>query len=209
METSDIGPDIAIVGAARSGTSFLSATLGRHSCVDPGSVKEPNYFSSRWGSGAEWYDAQFAARASGLLRLDSSVSYTYPQHPDALLRLKQAAPHAKIIYSVRHPLIRLVSMYHLFHYYAAPDMFADLGEAIDKSPMCLLSGDYRLWLERIAEFFPIDQVLVVPFPLMTEQVGTALDVVIPWLGRACRAWNRQTGDRELSQRGAPVPLVGG
>ena len=51
-----VGPDIAIIGAARAGTSFLSAVLSRHTRIDPGLMKEPNYFSSRWEDGEEWYD---------------------------------------------------------------------------------------------------------------------------------------------------------
>lgn len=179
---SGIGPDIVIAGAARSGTSFLSATLSRHSRVDAGAVKEPNYFSSRWSEGVEWYDAQFAPRKPGLLRLDSSVSYTYPQHPNALSRLRDASPDVKIIYAVRSPTPRLVSMYQLFRFYASPDMFANLGEAIDKSEMCLLSGDYDLWLDRFRSLFPLEQILIVPFPLITKDVNAVLDVLLPWLG---------------------------
>ncbi len=176
------GPDIVIAGAARSGTSFLSATLARHSRVDASAVKEPNYFSSKWTKGAAWYESQFAPRMDGILRLDSSVSYTYPQHPDALVRLCAASPKAKVIYAVRSPIPRLVSMYQLFRYYAAPDMFGSLGEAIDKSDMCLLSGDYGLWIDRIRNLFPAEQILVVPFPLLTAAVSSGLEVLLPWLG---------------------------
>jgi len=182
MTAKDIGPDVVIVGAARSGTSFLSATLGRHSGIDAGAVKEPNYFSSRWKEGADWYDSQYDVRSPGVLRLDSSVSYTYPQHPDALRRLSQASPSAKVIYAVRNPTARLISMYQLFRYYAAPDMFANLGEAIEKSEMCLLSGDYAHWLTRLSDLFAKEQILVVPFPLITSNVADTLHVMLPWLG---------------------------
>lgn len=182
LEGRSIGPDIAIVGAARSGTSFLSATLGRHPAIDQGSVKEPNYFSSRWSDGQEWYDGLYGPRSAEIMRLDSSVSYTYPQHPRALERLSSAVPSARIIYGVRHPIHRLVSHYQLFRYYARSDDRTSLREAIEKSAMILETSNYGFWLAQISSYFPPEQVLVIPFPLMTKNVDAALDTVLPWLG---------------------------
>src|SRR6476646_2698241 len=111
------GPDVVIIGAARSGTSFLSATLGRHPGIDAGSVKEPNFYSSRWSKSPEWYDHLYQPRKLGLLRVDASVSYTYPQHPAALERVRAANPDVLVVYTMREPLAKLVSHYQLFRYY--------------------------------------------------------------------------------------------
>ena len=43
------GPDLAIVGSARSGTTFLAAQLAEHPSIDAGAVKEPNFFSREYG----------------------------------------------------------------------------------------------------------------------------------------------------------------
>ena len=180
MVSSAFGPDIAIVGAARSGTSFLSAMLGRHPSIDPGFVKEPNYFSSRWSEDASWYNEQYGPRSSGILRLDSSVSYTYPQHPQALERLSNAAPKLKLIYGVREPVRRLVSHYQLFRYYTRTHDWASLSDALDKTEMILGASDYAFWLRRISEYFPAEQILVIPFPLITKDDG-ALTTLFSWL----------------------------
>lgn len=183
MLNDDIGPDLVIAGAARSGTSYLSAMLGRHSRIDPGALKEPGFFSGRWSKGREWYDNQFAPRTTHLMRLDSTVAYTYPQYPEALKRLRAMAPHVKIIYAVREPIGRFVSMYQFYRYYIAPDRFKNLGEALEaESEMCLVSGDYSLWLERLADLFPVERTLVVPFPLITGNPSAVLDILLPWLG---------------------------
>ena len=180
--SSTVAPDLVIAGAARSGTSFLSATLGNHPRIDAGTVKEPNYYSSRWDQGPEWYDALFEPRDRGLLRVDGSVSYTYPQHPLALERVREANPDVQVVYTVREPVARLVSHYQLFrHYYDRTD-WSTLGIAIEKSPMFLGSGDYGHWLGRLRELFPLENVLVVPFPATTKDVGPTVKVLLARLG---------------------------
>src|SRR5690349_6839490 len=136
------GPDVVIVGAARSGTSFLSATLGHHPQIDAGSVKEPNFYSSKWDQGPEWYDALFEPRDRGLVRVDGSVSYTYPQHPLALERVRDANPDVQVVYTVREPVARLVSHYQLFRYYYDRTDWDTLATAIERSPMFLGAGNY-------------------------------------------------------------------
>ncbi len=180
--SSTVAPDLVIVGAARSGTSFLSATLGHHPQIDAGSVKEPNYYSSKWDQGPEWYDALFEPRERGLVRVDGSVSYTYPQHPLALERVRDANPDVQVVYTVREPVARLVSHYQLFrHYYDRTD-WDTLASAIEHSKMFLGAGDYGHWLDRLRSLFPLENVLVVPFPATTKDVGPTVRLLLGRLG---------------------------
>ena len=86
------GPDVAVVGAARSGTTYLAAQLAAHPMIDAPAVKEPNFYSRYLDKGEAWYDDLFPPRAPGHLRLDASVSYTFPHFPDALAALAKASP---------------------------------------------------------------------------------------------------------------------
>jgi len=179
----EVVPDLVIIGAARSGTSFLSATLGRHPGIDAGSVKEPNFYSSRWDQGQDWYASLFKPVDRGLKRVDASVSYTYPQHPAALSRIREAAPGALIVYTVREPLARLVSHYHLFrYYYDQREKWPSLEVSIERSPMFLGAGDYAHWLGRLEELFDVNQVLVVPFPATTVDVDDTAALLLGRLG---------------------------
>jgi len=175
-------PDLVIVGAARSGTSFLSATLAHHPRIDAGSVKEPNYYSSRWSQGADWYDGLFQPRSRGLIRVDGSVSYTYPQHEKALERIREARPDVQLVYTVREPLARLASHYQLFRYYYGNEDLRDLGHALDHSDMFLGAGRYDHWLARMSDLFPVEQILVVPFPATTRDVAATADLLLERLG---------------------------
>ncbi len=167
---STVGPDIALVGSARSGTSFLAAALSEHPQVDAGAVKEPNYFSRELERGEGWYDDLFGPRTAGRRRLDASMSYTFRHFPEALTRLAEASPDALVVYVVRHPFDRLVSHFQLHRDYFHNDASATLGEALagPSGHIYLGAGDYDHWLTTIDALFPRERVLVIPFPAVTR-----------------------------------------
>lgn len=177
MSATDVGPDLVIAGAARSGTSFLASLLGNHPQIDPCAVKEPNYFSREHARGPEWYDSLFRPRVPGLLRLDASMSYTFAHFPEALDRLAEEAPRAFLVYSVRHPVDRLVSHFHLHRDYFRNETARTLGEALDRTDVYRGASDYATWLPRLEKLFGRDRVLVVPFGVVTGRPGELLEVL--------------------------------
>ena len=179
MSADDLGtgPDLAIVGAARSGTTQLAARLSRHPSVDASAVKEPNYFSREFERGADWYDAYFQPREAGRVRFDASVSYTYPDFPEALGRLAAASPGALVVYVVRDPIERAVSHYRLNHHYFGHETSDDFGAALASRPFYLEVGDYERWLAALSEHFGPERRLVVPFSAVTAHAEDVADVV--------------------------------
>ena len=177
-----IGPDIVLAGAARSGTSFLASLLGSHPDVDPGAVKEPNYFSREHARGPDWYDGLFAPRRPGLLRLDASMSYTFKHFPDALPTLVREAPDAVVIYAVRHPLRRLLSHYHLHREYFRNEKATTLGDALAGSEVYAGASDYAHWLEQLTTHVDPERLLVVPFPVVTGRREELCDVLCDMTG---------------------------
>ncbi len=163
------GPDLVIAGAARSGTSSLAAQLGHHPDIDAGKVKEPNYFSRHLDRGAEWYEGLYLPRRDGLFRLDASTSYASPLYPDAPARLAAAAPDCLVIYAVRQPTERALSHYLLRHFYFHIDPARDFGAALAGDSFYVEGSDYSRWIPELRKVFPEQQVLVVPFELITER----------------------------------------
>jgi hypothetical protein len=191
-------PDVVLPGAARSGTSFLAARLSSHPSVDGGAVKEPDYFSKHLARGTGWYDGLFQPRRDGLLRLDASMSYTVPQHPQALDRLAEAAPHAYVIYAVRHPLVRAVSHYRLLRDYFHVEEHADFGAAIGENPVYLGTSDYSRWLSDLYARWPRERVLVAPFDVTTR--GNELpDFIFDQLGLERVALDAETAGRHQNE----------
>jgi hypothetical protein len=178
----DVGPDLVIAGAARSGTTQLAARLALHPGIDASAVKETNYFSRRLDRGPEWYDAYFRPRSPDLHRLDASVSYTYPQFPDALRQLAKAAPRAHVVYVARDPVERAVSHYLLYRHYFGHESAPDFGASLRERSYYLDVSDYAHWLKELAANVPEPQRLVVPFNALTSAPGDVAAVVLERLG---------------------------
>jgi Sulfotransferase domain len=176
------GPDIVIAGAARCGTSYLAAILGAHPGIDPGAVKEPNFFSREHDRGPGWYDDLYEPRREGLLRLDGSMSYTFPHFPDALPRLAAASPGALVLYSVRDPLARTLSHYQLHRDYFGIEAAETFGEGLASNPVYIGTSEYDHWLSLLYEYFPAEQVLVVPFDVVTRHSRVVADRVCEAVG---------------------------
>ena len=177
-----VGPDVVIVGAARSGTSYLAAHLAAHPSIDPGSVKEPNYFSRYFERGSQWYDGLFSARSPELRRMDASTSYTYPQFSDALTRLAAASPDAFVVYSVRDPIARAVSHFLYYHYYFRMEQADDFGAALRDGSYYADVSDYSVWLPKLLDTFSDSQLLVVPFEVATESGPEVVSAICRGIG---------------------------
>ena len=178
----DVGPDLVIAGAARSGTTQLAARLALHPGIDASSVKETNYFSRELARGPQWYDAYFLPRSPDLRRLDASVSYTYPQYPDALSRLAEAAPRAQVVYVVRDPVERAVSHYLLYRHYFGHEKAPDFGASLRERSYYLDVSDYDHWLRQLAGTFPDDRRLVVPFQALTSAPADVATAIVARMG---------------------------
>jgi hypothetical protein len=178
----DIGPDLVIAGAARSGTTQLAALLAMHPGIDASAVKETNYFSRRFDSGPEWYDGYFAPRSPQLRRMDASVSYTYPQYPDALARLMETSPRAQVVYVVRDPVERAVSHYLLYRHYFGHESAETFGASLRERTYYLDVSDYGRWLDELKAVVPAEQLLVVPFRALTATGRETAELVLRRLG---------------------------
>jgi hypothetical protein len=169
------GPDLVICGAARAGTSFLASLLGEHPSIDPGAVKEPNFYSREFERGPEWYDRLYQPRDRGLIRLDASTSYTSPKFPQALEKLARDAPEAVVIYAVREPLRRALSHYQLNRDYFQNDPAETLGAALRSTDTYTGASDYARWLQLLHSLFDDGRLVVVPFEAMTGRTREVLN----------------------------------
>lgn len=157
-----------IAGAARGGTSYLAAQLGAHPKIDPGSLKEPNFFSRNFERGFDWYDGLFQPRTDGVLRMDASVSYTFPHFPQALDRLAEHGSDTLVVYVVRDPIARAFSHYLHNRHYFKQEPASNFGQAIAANDLYAGASDYQRWLDALNDRFPRERVLVVPFSAVTD-----------------------------------------
>jgi hypothetical protein len=115
-------PDFLLIGAMRSGTSYLHYLLTRHPSIAPAFTKEILYFSNYDGNydkGLSWYRAHFPLKAKKDFAvqlqkrkfLTGEASPVYIYHPAVPQRILDVIPKTKLILVLRNPIDRAFSQY--------------------------------------------------------------------------------------------------
>lgn len=165
-------PDFLVVSSARTGTTWMSANLGRDPRFLISPEKEVRYFDVLWRRyPIEWYCRRFA-REPG--RLAGDVSPTYALLPTfAIKHIHSLKPELKIVFLLRHMPRRAWS--HLRHTlkYGEANFVGreDDSQRISHDDQVrnvvhdflLSSGDYEGIIRRWATSFPREQIHIAFF----------------------------------------------
>ncbi len=216
-------PDFVIIGAAKGGTTSLYAWLCEHPYVARATVKEVHYFSFHHYRGADWYRAHFPRRRDrsafaaehgrGFITGEGSPSYL-PGY-SVPRRMAKLIPQAKLIVSLREPIGRAYSQFHMrrrdgfepvesfLTAVALEDPAVDDGHARARGSQGKGSNGYALvgrtylqrsryaeQLERWLECFPREQIHVLSTDDLAADPQAALDGVHEFLGLAPRRADR-------------------
>lgn len=114
-------PDFLIIGAAKSSTNSLYYCLAEHPCVAPAFRKETYFFDRTYGRGLAWYRSFFPTvlerdrfkRRIGTRFVTGEATPCYLFHPHAPKRVFETVPNARLIVSLRNPVDRAYSDYHM------------------------------------------------------------------------------------------------
>lgn len=98
-----------IVGVQKCGTTFLYNILRQHPSIFVANKKELNFFNLNYYDGIDAYKENFSKMTSENVYGEASPNYL--ANPNALKRLAQHFPDAKIIMLTRNPLERAYSHY--------------------------------------------------------------------------------------------------
>ncbi len=110
-------PDFLIIGAQKSGTTWLADQLGLHPRVFM-APDEIHFFdkASNVSRGLEWYARHFERAQPGQLAGEKTPDYLWANGdgaeghlPDVHLKLHEALPGAKLIVVLRNPVARALS----------------------------------------------------------------------------------------------------
>lgn len=126
-----IPPDFLIIGAQKSGTSYIATQLRMNKMIVManrmvrvkggwGKIGEPHFFTDNYAKGIKWYLSRFHLtfdqrymfrNGEKLLLGDKSPSYL--RDSSAPKRLKEHFPGVKLIVVLRDPVDRAYSQYHM------------------------------------------------------------------------------------------------
>jgi len=111
-------PGFLIIGAQRSGTTFLYNNLIRQPGIARALTKEIHFFDVRFEKGARWYQAYFPLRLHATVErlrggqyLTGEASPYYMFHPCVPARVARTLPQVKLIALLRNPVDRAYSHY--------------------------------------------------------------------------------------------------
>jgi hypothetical protein len=193
-------PDFLIVGAQRSGTTYLYDLLVRHPSVNAASHKEVHFFDLHYRRGENWYRGNFsdARQDSGGDFVCGEATPTYIAYESAPARVRKLIPEAKLVVLLREPVARAVSHYHHFrrlgyerrsfedaisweYSYLSSGNRPLLLDSPERAsdPLYLSLSAYAPQLEGWLSTFPREQLFIAP----AEELFASRDAFLDRLGR--------------------------
>ncbi|MCC6580498.1 MAG: sulfotransferase domain-containing protein [Phycisphaeraceae bacterium] len=188
MTTSPRLPDFLIIGAAKCGTTTLYRYLCRHPNVFMPADKEPCFFDSRinFPGGLAGYQSLFAEARSDQLIGEASTNYTFwPHVPDAVERIAELIPRAKLIYIMRHPVDRAYSHYvHRFtkELYPGQPFHLSFEQFVEIDPMCIDTSRYARQIERYLTKFERSSLLLLTMDDLIRDPASLVKKTVAFLG---------------------------
>ena len=172
-------PNFLIIGSQKAGTTSLYHILKQHPQIFMPETKEVNFFfkDDEFARGPEHYGTHFADAENQLALGEASPGYIC--HPEVPARIHALLPDVKLILTVRNPIKRAVSQYwdnrrHLNEPLTfAQALDAYLSDDYQPNQIGYFSrGAYMRYIRRYLEYFPRENLLVLPFE---EMIATPED----------------------------------
>jgi hypothetical protein len=159
-------PDFLIIGAMRSGTSWLAKLLASHPRIFLPDV-EVHFFDKHYAKGLDWYGKHFRkAIRKDQKCLTGEKTPEYLSRPDVPERVRKDLPEAKFIAILRDPVERAISQYKNHCQYTGYE--GTFEDYLEKNPDVFERGCYARQIRRWFECFPRERFLFLVFESVTE-----------------------------------------
>ena len=187
-------PNLFVIGAMKSGTTYLTKLLESHPSIFMCRPEEPSYFvdpkllrklypdiwfEGYWKS-QENYLALFKMAGNAAILGESSTNYSKrPQVLGVPEKIRQFNPDARLIYVMRDPIERTISHYwHMVRYHAERRSIVD---AIKNDPQFCDVSHYAMQLAPFLECFGRQQVKLFTFEELASSPKETLKPIYEWL----------------------------
>jgi hypothetical protein len=167
-----VDPNFLVIGAQKSGTSWLSEMLKQHPDIHTARCKEVGFFDriEMYSRGIEWYRAQFGGYAGQRAVGEFTPHYFWTNqtqqeiselrmNPDIPALVRSHYPNMKLILSFRDPALRAVSAY---YHHIRPGRIAPTSRILDVAHRfgILSMGYYAVHLQEWLKSFDPEQFLI-------------------------------------------------
>lgn len=188
-------PNLFVIGAMKSGTTYLHDLLSSHSDIFMSSVKEPCYFvdgaelkklaPQMWNMGIwksrERYEQLFEKVDSESIVGESTTLYAkYPTLSGVPERIHQFNPNARFIYVMRDPVERTIS--HYWHNVKVTAVMEDVLPALKSNPHYTHVSYYAMQIREYLKYFDQDRFFFCTFEELIGNSETVVREIYEWLG---------------------------
>lgn len=180
-------PNFIIIGAPKAGSHSLYDYLRKHPQIFMPAIKEPRFFSYRGQSDnrlkypiftLEEYEALYDKVRDEKAIGEASAIYFWTQ--DTPRRIHELLPDVKLIVSLREPVQRIFSIYHMNMRSRGANEGMGFIEALHSDPM--LQRKYHECLAPYFELFPRENIKVLIFEDMVKDIPGTLRDIYGFLG---------------------------
>jgi hypothetical protein len=183
-------PKVFLIGALRTGSTYLASLLDKHPEICLSNPKEPGFFTCRSELGEEWYRARFKEPKNKILidatawysagptktfrKTDNDIYLNVPQ------KIHATSPDAKFIYILRDPIARIHSLYwFLYRKFLEIKPFS---VAIRENAIYLSTSDYFGQIENYLKFFPNESIKILQFENLIQDPNATANECFRFLG---------------------------
>lgn len=176
------GPDFFIVGASRSGSTYLHYMIKNHPDVFMPATKEVHYFNkdtkyrqNLLGYRSHFYGYNGEKTIGEVTPFYLYANMLYDTHEniqcntteDSIKRIHTHFPQAKIVISLRNPYKRIISMFQKNFYQGkiTRDLSSSIKEEIyyNTSPNLVYRNKYDIHIKNILKYFPQSSLKILLF----------------------------------------------
>lgn len=164
--------DFIGIGAARSGTTWVTKMLSEHPDIYVPRGKELHYFNNdnAYSEDLTNYSPSFVmAPANSII---GEFTPRYMINAEALERIALHFPTAKILVILRNPILRSYSQYRYFKNIKLRDACPSFSQALEEKTFYndyIVKSLYSFGIEKVYQLFNKDQVFVCEFNNVTAQ----------------------------------------
>jgi len=175
-------PNFLIIGAQKSGTSWLSECLREHPDVYISEQKEIYFFSDYYAQDLAWYESHFQGWSGQAAVGEATPGYMW--NPHASSRIQTTLGPVKLLASLRHPVDRAYSAF--WHHLSRGRIPVDADFRTwfhqDHCFGLYSRGNYFTQLQRYLKCFPQDKLFVLIYEEMTKNPQQAIADCFAFLG---------------------------
>jgi hypothetical protein len=196
-------PNYLVIGAQRSGTTWLHELLGSHPRVYvPSRRKEIKYFSRFYDRGPDWYRGYFPKEDdAGRYDAIGEVTPTYLYKREVPDRIRQSLPNVRLLVILRNPADRAFS--HYLMWVRSNNYRKSFEELLTENKGVFRYGLYGMWISRYLEVFDREALGVLIYEDAVRNVDETKRRVAEFLRTDAREFPPEGGRKRVG--GSYVP----